>query len=42
MSGLARGIDTCSLRGALRAGGVTAAVLGGGVDVIYPRENAAL
>ena len=37
MSGLAAGHrHLLPLRGALRAGGVTAAVLGGGVDVIYP------
>ncbi len=39
VSGLARGIDTMAIRSALRSGGVTVGVLGGGVDVIYPPEN---
>jgi DNA processing protein len=42
VSGLARGVDSAAHRGALAAGGVTVAVLGSGVDVIYPPEHAAL
>ena len=39
VSGLASGGDAAAHRGALRAGGFTAAVIAGGHDVIYPREN---
>ena len=39
VSGLAAGSDSAAHRGALRAGGFTAAVIGGGHDIIYPREN---
>lgn len=40
VSGLARGIDAAAHEGALPTG--TAALLGGGVDVIYPQKNAGL
>jgi len=39
ISGLARGIDVASHCGAINAKGRTIAVLGCGIDVIYPREN---
>lgn len=42
VSGLARGIDSASQRGALEGGGQTFAVLGSGVDVCYPKENISL
>jgi len=42
VSGLARGIDSKAHEGALESSGVTTAVLGCGVDIIYPPENARL
>lgn len=42
VSGMARGIDRSAHEGALAAGGVTVAVLGTGVDVVYPREHVRL
>ena len=42
VSGLARGVDSAAHRGVLGVDGRTIAVLGSGVDVVYPSEHAAL
>jgi DNA processing protein len=42
VSGLARGIDAAAHRGAIRGGGKTIAVMGTGIDNVYPRENTRL
>ena len=42
VSGLAKGGDAAAHRGALRSGGLTAAVIAGGHDIIYPAENSQL
>jgi len=39
VSGMARGVDSAAHRGALEVNGKTVAVLGCGVDIIYPRDN---
>lgn len=39
VSGIAKGLDTCAIKGALKAGGPVVSVLGGGVDVPYPPQN---
>jgi DNA processing protein len=42
VSGLARGIDAAAHRGAIGASGSCVAVLGSGIDVVYPRSNHSL
>ena len=42
VSGLARGVDPAAHRGALAGGGRTVAVLGSGLDIIYPSEHTKL
>lgn len=42
VSGLATGIDAYSHIGAINAKGTTIAVIGSGLDIVYPRENAKL
>jgi DNA processing protein len=42
VSGLALGVDAAAHRGALNGGGVTVAVMGTGVDLIYPSANSRL
>lgn len=42
VSGLARGVDGAAHLGTISAGGVGVAVLGSGIDVMYPREHADL
>lgn len=42
VSGAAKGVDSSAIQGALSAGGTVISVLGGGIDVPYPKENAPL
>ena len=42
VSGMAKGIDSVAQKGALYAGGSSVAVLGCGIDIVYPKENLAL
>lgn len=39
VSGIAEGIDSCALTGALKGGGPVVSVLAGGVDKIFPKES---
>ncbi len=39
VSGMALGVDSMAMMGALDAGGITVGVLGGGVDIVYPKEH---
>lgn len=42
VSGIARGIDSAAITGALTGGGSVISVLGNGIDVVYPRGNEGL
>lgn len=42
VSGLAGGIDSAAMAGAVSAGGITVGVLGCGADIVYPSDNGAL
>jgi DNA processing protein len=42
VSGLALGVDAAAHRGALNGGGVTVAVMGTGIDIVYPAANSRL
>lgn len=42
VSGIANGLDSCAIRGALKGGGPVVSVLAGGVDVVYPSQNRCL
>ena len=39
VSGMAEGLDTCAVKGALKGGGAVVSVLAGGVDVPFPAQN---
>lgn len=39
VSGIAEGVDSAAVKGALRGGGTVVSLLAGGIDVPYPREN---
>jgi len=42
VSGFARGIDTAAIKSCLNTGGSTISVLGNGLSIVYPKENAPL